>query len=136
MTGSSLPARARLARAARIAAAALVLGTLGLGAWACGGGAPAPSSCPNDAPDTCPAGAATFAATVQPLLQSRCGACHVAGGVEAVRPMQTYDQVKKQTMDMFLSISACIMPPADQPQPTSEERQAIMGWIVCGAMND
>jgi len=121
----------RLARLAAIACA------VALGAGGCGGGGPpATSSCPNDAPDTCPAVAPTFMATVQPILQARCGACHVAGGVESVRPYQTYDQVKKQTMDMFLAISACIMPPADQPQPTADERQAIMGWIVCGAMND
>jgi uncharacterized membrane protein len=71
-----------------------------------------------------------------PAIQARCGACHTPGGVEAVLPYQTYDQVQRQSTNILFQISRCLMPPADQPQLSSEERQVIMGWIVCGTMND
>jgi len=51
-------------------------------------------------------------------------------------PFQTSAQVQAHKTDIVFVLNACIMPPADQPQPTSDERRAIMGWIVCGAMND
>ena len=36
----------------------------------------------------------TFTADVQPILNSRCTLCHAPGGVMAVRPFQTYAQVR------------------------------------------
>jgi uncharacterized membrane protein len=57
--------------------------------------------------------------------------------VEAVRPLQTYEQVSSQLTSVLTQIHACLMPPNDQPQLTENERQVILGWIVaCGAMND
>jgi len=51
-------------------------------------------------------------------------------------PFQTYTDVQRYRMDILFALNACIMPPSDQPQPSTDERRAIMGWIVCGAMND
>jgi uncharacterized membrane protein len=122
-------------RSVRARALILTVG-LALGLGACGGGTPPPSSCPNDVPATCPTPAPTFAADVAPILQQRCGACHVAGGVESTRPFQAYADVQRQKTDILFALNACFMPPADQPQLTTDERHAILGWLVCGAMNN
>ena len=71
-----------------------------------------------------------------PLLQVRCGACHAPDGVEASRPFQTYEQIYPQRTNILTQLHACLMPPADQPQPTAAERGILFGWLVCGAMNN
>ena len=102
----------------------------------CGPGESPATSCPNDVPATCPVPAATFGAEVLPLIQSRCANCHAPGGVESVRPMQSWEDVQKQKISILAQIHACLMPPADQPQLTPDERKVILGWIVCGALNN
>ncbi len=112
-----------------------LLATLALGA--CG---PKPQftgdTCPDDVPPVCPDPAPTYAADVAPLLGRLCGACHTAGGVSFNHPFDTYDEVQRQHTGIEFQLNNCIMPPADQRQPTSDERQTIFAWIVCGSMNN
>jgi mono/diheme cytochrome c family protein len=106
----------------------------------CGGGdtttTTVPPVCPNDTPATCPSPAPSYATDVAPMLQSRCGACHTPGGVEPGRLFQTWRQVSAQSTDILGQIHTCRMPPAGQPALTASERQAVLGWIVCGAVDN
>jgi uncharacterized membrane protein len=38
--------------------------------------------------------------------------------------------------EILVRVRSCLMPPADQPQPTDAERAALLAWLVCGAAND
>jgi len=101
---------------------------------------PAPPSCPDDLPRSCPNPAPTFSADVSPLIQKHCAGCHSADGEEPNRPLINYDSITG-SMDatarmVETQLVACAMPPSNQPPLTAEERQAILGWIVCGAKND
>jgi uncharacterized membrane protein len=93
-------------------------------------------TCPDDVPPVCPEPAPSYAADVAPLLGRLCGTCHTAGGVSANHPFDTYNQVQFQRLSIEGQLNNCLMPPADQKQPTSEERRTIFAWIVCGSMNN
>jgi hypothetical protein len=127
----------------RFSRAATLITALGVGLAAgstigCGPDKPPGTvdSCPNDVPRDCPSPAPTYAATVAPILLERCRGCHTAGGLESSRAFDSYDQVMALRVGILFQVSECLMPPANQPQPTAAERQSIMGWVVCGAMND
>ncbi|MEO8213657.1 MAG: hypothetical protein ABI560_10710 [Myxococcales bacterium] len=113
-----------------VSAALLIFATCG------GGQEPFVDTCPNDVPDACPAVPPSYAADVAPLLHDRCGACHTVDGLATVYPYDTYEQVKAQRLGILSQLHSCLMPPADQPQPTAAERQTIFSWLVCGAMNN
>ena len=102
----------------------------------CGGGPNMPAGCPKDPPQTCPSPAPAYAANVAPVIQSRCAICHRPGGIQETVPFQTYDQVQMWQVGIKAMLEACMMPPADQPQPTQQQWRAILGWIACGAMNN
>ena len=85
---------------------------------------PAAQSCPNDLPAACPSPAPTFSADGEepnPLLVSYDS---ITGSMDATARM-----VETQLVQ-------CNMPPAGQPQLTAEERQTILGWLVCGAKDN
>lgn len=84
----------------------------------------------------CPSPAPGYAADVEPIITRRCRPCHTAGGVEATAPLDTYQQVHARRAEIQVRVSACLMPPANQPQPSDAERAALLGWLVCGAAND
>lgn len=108
----------------------------------CGGGAamtmtvPVTPICPNDTPASCPTPAPSYGTDVAPMLQDRCGGCHAPGGVEPGRLFATWGQVSAQAADILNQVHACRMPPAGQTPLTDGERQLVLGWIVCGAMNN
>jgi uncharacterized membrane protein len=93
--------------------------------------------CPNDVPASCPSPAPSFSGEVQGIIQSRCVPCHAPGGQEQNRPLQSYDQQIYPQRRMILSqVASCRMPLAGAPPLTPEERQALLGWLVCGAPNN
>jgi mono/diheme cytochrome c family protein len=92
--------------------------------------------CPKDPPTDCPSPAPRYTAHVAPVIQTRCAQCHTPGGIQEFVPFQTYEQVQLWQVGIKVVLESCLMPPADQPQPTSEEWSAMLGWIACGAMND
>jgi uncharacterized membrane protein len=103
---------------------------------ACGGDGPSGENCPNDVPSSCPGTAPSYAADIAPILSSRCRACHTAGGIESTQSFDTYADVQSRRSGILTQLHACLMPPADQAQPTAVERQKILAWLVCGAMNN
>ncbi len=102
----------------------------------CGGGTTAPAICPKDPPVDCPEPAPSYAANVAPVMRTRCANCHQPGAIQEFVPFQTYEQVQAWQVGIKAMLEACMMPPADQPQPAVQEWRAILGWIACGAMND
>ena len=101
---------------------------------------PAAQSCPNDLPAACPSPAPTFSADVAPLIQKYCAGCHSADGEEPNPLLVSYDSITG-SMDatarmVETQLVQCNMPPAGQPQLTAEERQTILGWLVCGAKDN
>jgi hypothetical protein len=129
------------ARPAILATAALCLtgGAIAIGLGACGGGSPPAPVCPNDVPDTCPSPAPSFAVDVAPIIQNRCAACHVPGGMEPGIPFQTYAQIVSEVKPddtMLFEINDCIMPPIDYPQLLLSEREILLTWLICGAADN
>jgi uncharacterized membrane protein len=92
--------------------------------------------CPNDVPATCPSPAPSFSGEVQGIIQSRCVSCHAPGGQEQSRPLQTYQQIYSQRIGVLSQVASCRMPLAGAAPLTPEERQALLGWLVCSAPNN
>jgi len=98
--------------------------------------APAPYMCPDDAPVACPSPAPSFAADVAPIIVDHCQKCHAPGGMAQRFSFQTYDQIAPYAGDINLQLQTCAMPPPPERPLTAAERQAMFGWIFCGALND
>jgi hypothetical protein len=99
---------------------------------ACGPAAP-PASCPRDLPMSCPMPEPSFAGEVQAIYQTKCQpACHEPGGVEPNKPFTTLAQIRTEQLSTMLGqVYNCVMPLAPAPPLTDEERQALLGWLVC-----
>jgi len=99
-----------------------------------------PQSCPQDLPASCPSPAPTFSADVAPLIQNHCAGCHSADGGYPNRLLVSYDTITSSmgmtAILIYRQLADCRMPPKEQPPLTSEQRQTIAGWIICGAKND
>jgi hypothetical protein len=103
----------------------------------CGGPTPPPApQCPNDLPGSCPSPAPSWSQTVQPVIQNRCQRCHSPTGTAKNRLLQSYSDVYAQRSSVLNRVYACTMPPGGEPQPTTAEREALLGWLVCGAPNN
>jgi uncharacterized membrane protein len=100
---------------------------------ACGGSESV--NCPNLSTN-CPSPAPSYANDVRPILNARCTTCHSPGGQEAVRDFTTYAGVFAQRQPMLTQVYSCRMPPAGNAQPTTQERQTLVAWLVCGAPNN
>ncbi len=80
--------------------------------------------------------AGEFQATVMPVLSARCAECH---GVEKQKAKlnlmaaRTMDQLARERALWFRVLDrmqAHEMPPADEKQPSAQERAAVAGWIT------
>ena len=114
---------------------ALLAPAIVMGAGACAGD-PAPAVCPNDAFDACPSSAPTFSGDAAPIIGAHCAKCHVPGGKAEKFPFETYEQIGPFAGDMKLQLETCEMPQAPEPPLTPAQRQAMFGWIACGALGD
>ncbi len=102
-----------------------------------GAGAPdmAPA-CPNDLPAQCPSPMPTWDGGVQAIVDEKCAGCHRAGGLAASWPLDTYTGVAKLRQAVLDQVYSCFMPPPDAGQLDAPQRQALLGWLVCGAANN
>lgn len=107
------------------------LAIVGLLLAGCGGSSG--GSCPNDLPSSCPSPAPSYGQDVAPIVQARCLGCHAPGGQSANIPLDSYDALHARRSQVLDQVYACRMPPAGQPQLSSDERQKLLGWLVCGA---
>jgi len=108
---------------------------IAVGAAACGSPAGPPPACPDDF--RCPSPPPHFAADANPIIQARCvPGCHSPDGMEPTHVFDTYDHVYGIASTIIMQLRLCVMPPAGQPPLSEPERQALLGWLACGAMND
>jgi hypothetical protein len=70
------------------------------------------------------------------IIGSRCVSCHSPGGQAPDWPLITYDQVQALRSDVLGQVYSCYMPPSDGIPLDGTERQALLGWLVCGAPNN
>lgn len=98
------------------------------------GDAAAPA-CPHDLPASCPSPAPSWSADggVQGIVNERCVPCHQPGGLAFDRPFTTYAGVYKIHGDVLSQVYSCYMPPPDAGALDDAQRQALLGWLVCGA---
>src|SRR4051812_40860699 len=96
----------------------------------CGSG---DSSCPNDLPAACPASPPSYSHDIAPIINDRCFPCHAPGGVEATRPLTTYQEVFNQRGPVLDQVYHCNMPLAGAPGLTASQRADLLAWLVCNA---
>src|SRR5690242_10841792 len=76
-----------------------------------------------------------FRTRVRPLLERYCVDCHSQDYSEAGIVLDRYEDQAAAVKDgrtwlrVRDALEGRIMPPADQPQPSLEERDGIVGWI-------
>jgi Protein of unknown function (DUF1592)/Protein of unknown function (DUF1588)/Protein of unknown function (DUF1587)/Protein of unknown function (DUF1585)/Protein of unknown function (DUF1595) len=80
-----------------------------------------------------------FREKIQPILEDRCFACHGNGNKKGKVSLDGVesDQARLHDRDLWWgvlkNVRAGIMPPADKPQPSTEERRLLEDWIKFGA---
>jgi hypothetical protein len=117
-----------------------LLGLVACAAFALGCGSPdGAANCPAVS-QVCPSPAPTFSGQAQAIIRSTCQPCHEAGGQEAVRPMQTYAQIRALAPDILSQVVQCRMPILPDGSVSSfadaDDRDTLIAWLVCGAMNN
>jgi uncharacterized membrane protein len=98
----------------------------------CGSG-PGTSSCPNQTSPSCPTPAPSYAGEVSAIIASQCAVCHAPGGMEATMPLTTDAQIQSRAGAMLGQVFNCLMPPAGAAPLDDAQRQALLGWLACGA---
>lgn len=133
-----------VARAAVLLVAAVTIGgvvMVGAGVAGCGGGgggggpdlAPA---CPSDLPSSCPSPMPTWDGGVAALVADKCAMCHRPGGTAATWPLTNVGETQALRQAVIDQVYSCVMPPADAGQLDETQRLALLGWLVCGALNN
>lgn len=93
------------------------------------------SSC-NGASTTCPQVPPSYATDVSPVMFQYCTSCHGPGGSQSGKPLDSYGGVASLASKVQSKLGDCSMPPASSPQPSGAERDAVLGWLACGAPNN
>jgi uncharacterized membrane protein len=84
------------------------------------------------------AGCPTFADVFTNVFTPVCDNCHAPKETEASIPFTTYAQIHGRQSTIFVRVfDNCDMPPSNAPVPlTVDERQLLLDWFACGALND
>ena len=94
---------------------------------------PGSAECPNDLASSCPSPQLSYRVHVEPLVRSKCLACHVAGGQASSQPLDSYAAVFERRTHVLAHVYGCEMPPVGAPALTLSERAVLLGWLVCDA---
>jgi hypothetical protein len=93
-------------------------------------------SCPNDLPNNCPTPVPSYRSDIEPLLgQAGCTFCHSPTGIGGYSEV-TYGEVYQQRSAILDQVYGCLMPPASYRPLSTEQRKALLDWLVCGAPNN
>jgi hypothetical protein len=94
-------------------------------------------ACAYDLPDGCPSPPPSWSNEVQPIVDRTCNPCHGDGGVQQhILDFTTYSGVNRNRGSILTQVYSCKMPPLDAAAPLPQERQALLGWLVCNAPNN
>lgn len=89
--------------------------------------------CQPTAPTECPEPVPHFV-DVAPIFEQRCASCHT-GIKDAPWPLDNYEHVVDWASVIRDELLQCLIPPQDSGvEMTPEERQAILVWVRCGAL--
>ena len=94
--------------------------------------------CPNDLPDCGDDAAPSYSATIRPIVSTRCMPCHGDGGFAADKHnFSAYEGLDHERLSTLLhEVYHCAMPPPDADTISSEQRAALLKWIVCHTPNN
>jgi uncharacterized membrane protein len=81
------------------------------------------------------AGAPSYAAVIEPILEQACIPCHSTQGTAGFYET-SYTDVYNQRSPIFDQVTQCLMPPTNGPQLTAAQRVALSSWLECGAPNN
>jgi hypothetical protein len=99
-------------------------------------GSPADDATCDDVVPACPSPPTSYATQAGPVMTNHCVTCHGPGGQEAMIPLDSWAAIHRwemlRTGDILGQVHACRMPLAPQPPLTTDERQTLEAWIVCG----
>ena len=97
-----------------------------------GAGGEAP--CPSDLPDRAAcASAPSYRLDVASIIEQRCATCHYADNTQSGDVFVEYEDVYSVRQTVLTRIYGCVMPPDGAAPLTSDERRALLQWLVCGA---
>ena len=78
----------------------------------------------------------SYATDIEPIISNYCLTCHAPTGEAGDHPLQTYQNVFTLRGSVLDQVNLCKMPQAGYEQPTTDERVALLTWLVCGAPNN
>ena len=84
----------------------------------------------------CPTPAPTFSGDVLPLMNARCGKCHSHNNDAGLWPLDDWQTISDWQSTILDVLRNCSQPPPEAQPLTRTEREAIEGWIMCGAQNN
>jgi cytochrome c5 len=84
--------------------------------------------------EVCSSAAPSFSAEIAPILEQRCNNCHAPGVDGGPWPLDTRQNVSDWSSIIIKDLKDCSMPPAGSGVPFStEERDKLWAWLICGA---
>jgi len=94
-------------------------------------------ACPGVTQAQCPKTVPSYASDVAPIIQARCEICHAVNNAQRLWPLSDQKSVRDWSDTILQQIRACAQPPPNSGYAlTLDERQALEGWLVCGAPNN
>lgn len=91
-----------------------------------------PPACPDDLPGACPSPAPRWTGQVDAIVAAKCTSCHQPGAQAPSPTFHTYTLAVAAAQRIEMQVYGCRMPLGTAPQLTTDERAAILGWVVCG----
>lgn len=82
---------------------------------------------------SCTTPAPSYASIIKPILATSCVTCHYPGSNLARTSLASYSAVQLAYGAALGQVSACLMPPSNEPQLTEEDRATLLAWLACGA---
>lgn len=77
----------------------------------------------------------SFSKQIRPMLEDLCFECHGEGSKKGGFAMDTFASLEAHLKDskhwytVWKNVESQLMPPASKPQPTPDQRQALLRWI-------
>ncbi|HTD94973.1 MAG TPA: hypothetical protein VK644_14205 [Chitinophagaceae bacterium] len=94
------------------------------------------STSPNETVQSCDGVDKTFAANVNPLIQTFCNqaGCHNTGSINGPGPLTNYTQVFNARSDIRAAVKSGLMP--QNTTLSASQKNTIICWIDSGAPNN
>lgn len=96
------------------------------------------ANCSASIPKNCPS-APSYANEIAPLVNRTCDTCHSINGSASDRDLTTYKNLTKLETTSLVQVADCLMPPSDagaDAMLSSDEREELLQWFVCGSPNN